>query len=119
MNSLEASVRDNKTKGQLNTLKKSGNVPAIIYGGKENNQKVSISKKLLKSFIEKENFLSSIIQLNINGKSQDVLPKLFIKCDRCDETYIRKEINYVDHVRDQALANTEPKETEEKQLPAT
>ena len=75
MNSLEASVRDNKTKGQLNTLIKSGNVPAIIYGGKENNQKVSISKKLLKSFIEKENFLSSIIQLNINGKSQNVLPR--------------------------------------------
>ena len=75
MNSLEASVRDNKTKGQLNTLKKSGNVPAIIYGGKENNLKVSISKKLLKSYIEKENFLSSIIQLNINGKSQNVLPR--------------------------------------------
>ena len=38
-------------------------------------------------------------------KSQENLPKLFIKCDRCDQTYLRKEINYVDHVRDQALAN--------------
>ena len=57
MNSLEASVRDNKTKGQLNTLRKSGNVPAIIYGGKEKNQKISISKKLLKSFIEKKIFI--------------------------------------------------------------
>ena len=75
MNSLEASVRDNKTKGQLNAIKNSGNVPAIIYGGKEENQKISISKKLLKSLIEKENFLSSIIQLNINGKSQNVLPR--------------------------------------------
>ena len=75
MNSLEASVRDNKTKGQLNAIKNSGNVPAIIYGGKEENQKISISKKLLKSFIEKENFLSSIIQLNMNGKSQNVLPR--------------------------------------------
>ncbi len=75
MNSLEASVRDNKTKGQLNAIKNSGNVPAIIYGGKEENQKISISKKLLKSLIEKENFLSSIIQLNINGKPQNVLPR--------------------------------------------
>ena len=75
MNSLEASVRDNKTKGQLNAIKNSGNVPAIIYGGKEENQKISISKKLLKSLIEKENFLSSIIQLNMNGKSQNVLPR--------------------------------------------
>tara|TARA_B100001564_G_C20659593_1_gene680912 strand:- start:1431 stop:2651 length:1221 start_codon:yes stop_codon:yes gene_type:complete len=47
--------------------------------------------------------ISSFIPILL--KSQDVLPKLFIKCDRCDETYIRKEINYVDHVRDQALAN--------------
>ena len=75
MNSLEASVRDNKTKGQLNAIKNSGNVPAIIYGGKEENQKISISKKLLKSLIEKENFLSSIIQLNMNGRSQNVLPR--------------------------------------------
>ena len=47
--------------------------------------------------------ISSFIPILL--KSQDVLPKLFIKCDRCDQTYIRKEINYVDHVRDQALAN--------------
>ena len=75
MNSLEASTRENKTKGQLNTLRTNGQVPAIIYGGKENNQKISISKKLLKNLIEKENFLSNIIILNINGKSQNVLPR--------------------------------------------
>ena len=75
MNSLEAITRNNKTKGQLNAVRNEGNVPAIIYGGKENNQKISISKKLLKTFIEKENFLSSIITLNINGKSQNVLPR--------------------------------------------
>ena len=75
MNSLEVSIRDNKTKGQLNSIRVNGNVPAIIYGGKEENQKISISKKLLKTLIEKEDFLSSIITLNINGKSQDVLPR--------------------------------------------
>tara|TARA_S200000501_G_scaffold80315_1_gene72140 strand:- start:1102 stop:1833 length:732 start_codon:yes stop_codon:yes gene_type:complete len=75
MNSLEAITRNNQTKGQLNAVRNEGNVPAIIYGGKENNQKISISKKLLKTFIEKENFLSSIITLNIDGKSQNVLPR--------------------------------------------
>ena len=39
MNSLEANVRDTKSKGQLNALRKSGNVPAVIYGGKDQNQK--------------------------------------------------------------------------------
>ena len=75
MNSLEASIRDNKTKGQLNTIRNNGNVPAIIYGGKEENQKIFISKKLLKSLIEKENFLSNILTLKIDGKTHNVLPR--------------------------------------------
>ena len=75
MNSLEANIRDNKSKGQLNALRKNGNVPAIIYGGKEQNQKISISKKFLKTLIENENFLSSIISLKIEGKVQNVLPR--------------------------------------------
>ena len=75
MNSLEANIRDNSTKGQLNAIRNNGSVPAIIYGGKDKNLKVSISKKLLKVLIEKENFLSNIITLNIDGKSQNVLPR--------------------------------------------
>ena len=75
MNSLEANIRTNQTKGQLNAIRDNGNVPAIIYGGKDENQKIYISKKLLKTLIEKENFLSSIITLNIDGKPQNVLPR--------------------------------------------
>ena len=75
MNSLEANVRNNFTKGQLNAIRNSGNVPAIIYGGKDQNQKISISKKMLKNLIDKENFLSNIITLNVEGKSQNVLPR--------------------------------------------
>ena len=78
MISLDATVRTNKTKGQLSTIRLNGNVPAIIYGGKEENEKVSISKKILKSTIEKENFLSSIITLSVNGKNQNVLPREII-----------------------------------------
>ena len=75
MNSLEANIRNNSTKGQLNTIRNSGEVPAIIYGGKDQNQKISISKKLLKTLIEKENFFSTIISLSVDGKPQDVLPR--------------------------------------------
>tara|TARA_B100001121_G_C18637821_1_gene597632 strand:- start:610 stop:1338 length:729 start_codon:yes stop_codon:yes gene_type:complete len=75
MNSLEVSIRNNKTKGQLNSIRASGYVPAIIYGGEEENQKISISSKLLKNLIEKENFLSNILTLKIDGKSLNVLPR--------------------------------------------
>ena len=75
MISLDANTRDNKTKGDLSTIRDSGNVPAIIYGGKEKNEKISVSKKLLKLTIEKENFLSNIVTLKVNGKDQNVLPR--------------------------------------------
>ena len=75
MISLDANTRNNKTKGELSTIRINGNVPAIIYGGKDENEKISISKKILKSTIEKENFLSNIITLKVNGKNQNVLPR--------------------------------------------
>ena len=75
MNSLEANIRDNKTKGELNAIRNNGEVPAIVYGGKDENQKVSISKKKLKYLIEKENFLSNIITLNVGDKNLNVLPR--------------------------------------------
>ena len=75
MNSLDSNIRNNTTKGELNAIRNSGNVPAIIYGGKDQNQKISISKKLLKFLIDKENFLSNIITLNVDGKTQNVLPR--------------------------------------------
>ena len=75
MISLNANTRNNKTKGELSAIRDDGGVPAIIYGGKNENEKISVSKKLLKSTIEKENFLSSIITLKIDGKDQNVLPR--------------------------------------------
>ena len=45
MNSLDASIRNTKSKGEVNSLRLKGEVPAIIYGGTEKNQKISLSKK--------------------------------------------------------------------------
>ena len=75
MNSVNVTTRDTKTKGEINSLRKQGNVPAIIYGGADQNQKISISKKIIRSLVDKENFLSNILTLNIDGKSENVLPK--------------------------------------------
>ncbi len=93
MNSLDANIRNTETKGELNSLKNNGSVPAIIYGGENQNEKISISKKILKSLIENENFLSSIITLNVDGKTQKVLPRE-IKYD-----IISDEPTHVDFLR--------------------
>tara|TARA_B100000674_G_scaffold113196_1_gene84549 strand:+ start:899 stop:1615 length:717 start_codon:yes stop_codon:yes gene_type:complete len=75
MNTLEANIRNTKTKSELTLLRNNGGVPAIIYGGESQNEKVSISKKLLKSLLENQNFLSTILTLNVDGKPQNVLPR--------------------------------------------
>jgi len=75
MNSIEANIRNTNTKGEVNSLRINGNVPAVVYGGSEKNQKIYLSKKNIKNLIEKENFLSNIITINLDGKSENVLPK--------------------------------------------
>ena len=75
MISLDANIRNTKTKGELSALRNNGSVPAVIYGGEAQNETVSISKKILKSLIDKENFLSNIVTLNVDGKPQNVLPR--------------------------------------------
>tara|TARA_B110000914_G_scaffold13929_1_gene10914 strand:- start:1008 stop:1700 length:693 start_codon:yes stop_codon:yes gene_type:complete len=75
MNSLKASIRNTKSKGDVRSLRLDGNIPGIIYGGTEQNEKVSVSKKTLKSLLDKESFLSNVITLNLDGKPQNVLPR--------------------------------------------
>ena len=75
MSSLEANQRLSKTKGSNNLLRKQGLVPCIVYGGKEENELISISKKHLKSLIDKENFLSNVLKIKIKEKEIDVLPR--------------------------------------------
>ena len=93
MNTLEANTRTTKSKGEVRSLRLNGEVPAIIYGGSDQNEKVSISKKVLKSLLDKEGFISSIISINIKGKNQNVLPR--------DITYnvISDEPTHVDFLR--------------------
>ena len=61
MNSLEANTRNTKSKGDVRSLRLNGNVPAIIYGGSEQNEKVSVSKKILKSLLDKEGFYQALL----------------------------------------------------------
>ena len=75
MNSLKANTRNTKSKGDVRSLRLAGNIPGIVYGGTEQNQKVTVLKKTLKTLIAKKNFLSNIITLNLDGKPQNVLPR--------------------------------------------
>ena len=75
MSILQATIRDTKTKGQVKDLRNNGSVPGIIYGGEQPNEKISITTKEIKNLINKENFLSNVVSINLDGKEQKVLTR--------------------------------------------
>ena len=75
MTNLKATKRDNLTSGSNNKLRAKGFVPAILYGGKDSNQNISVSKKDISNIINSETFLSKVIQLDIDGKKEKVIPR--------------------------------------------
>ena len=75
MSTIQATIRETKTKGQVNVLRNKGSVPGIVYGGEQPNEKISITTKEIKNLINKENFLSNVISINLDGKEQKVLTR--------------------------------------------
>ena len=75
MSTIQATIRDTKTKGQVNDLRSKGNVPGIVYGGEQPNEKISITTKELKNLINEENFLSNVISISLDGKEEKVLTR--------------------------------------------
>ena len=75
INNLKATKRDSKTTSDLNVLRTKGFIPAVLYGGKNPNLNISVEEKLVKDIINSESFLSTIIDLNIDGKTEKVIPR--------------------------------------------
>ena len=75
MTTVSAKKRETKTTGDINKLRLDGLIPGILYGGSKQNQKISLSKNSIKILIDSDNFLSNILNLNIDGKEEKVLPK--------------------------------------------
>tara|TARA_A100001011_G_scaffold384609_1_gene457481 strand:- start:1020 stop:1781 length:762 start_codon:yes stop_codon:yes gene_type:complete len=75
MNNLKAIKRESTSNGQVNKLRAQGLIPAILYGGKDPNAKISIEKKSIASILDSDSFLSKVIELDIEGNKQKVIPR--------------------------------------------
>jgi len=75
INNLKATRRDSKTTGDLNVLRGKGFIPAVLYGGKNPNLKISVEEKRFNNIFNSESFLSTIIDLDIDGKTEKVIPR--------------------------------------------
>ena len=75
MNNLKATKREKLSTGSNNELRAKGYIPAVLYGGKNPNQNISVSKKDVSGIINSETFLSKVLEIDIDGKKEKVIPR--------------------------------------------
>jgi len=75
MNILKATKRTTNSAGQINKLRMDGFVPAVLYGGKKNNLNISLKKLHIEDAIKTETFMSRVLDLDIDGNPEKVVPK--------------------------------------------
>ncbi len=70
---IEASVRDDLGKGASRRLRREGNIPAIVYGGKKPPVSLTINHNELLKHLDHEAFFSHILELDIDGETDEVV----------------------------------------------
>ena len=74
MESFKALER-NKDTGSTKSLLTKGMVPGIIYGKGSEPTKIALEDKILKKLMNSGSFYSTIIDIDISGKVEKILPK--------------------------------------------
>ena len=73
--SLAASERQTEGKSANRNLRRSGYIPGVLYGGKEEPKKISIMEKDIVKATEIAGFATQILRISMDGKDVDVVVK--------------------------------------------
>src|SRR5580704_18240366 len=63
------------TKGTARVLRRQGQVPGVIYGGKQTPVMIAIEGNLLARYIDNPGFFTHLFDIEIGGKKHRVLPR--------------------------------------------
>ena len=72
---LAAVARSGTGKGAARSVRREGRVPAVIYGGGVKPEPISVDYKDVNKFIYAGHFLTSIFELELDGRKERVLPR--------------------------------------------
>ena len=72
---LAAVTRSGTGKGAARSVRREGRVPAVIYGGGLKPEPVSVDYKDVNKLIYSGHFLTSIFELEVDGRKERVLPR--------------------------------------------
>jgi large subunit ribosomal protein L25 len=74
---LKAEARDRVGKGSARALRRSGHVPAVIYGDKKPPVSIALPHKEVTMKIHGGGFLTTVATIDVDGEKHKVLPKDF------------------------------------------
>lgn len=74
---LKANARPKSGKGAARAERRAGRVPAVIYGNKQPPQPISVEGPELRQRILAGRFLTTIFDINLDGKKHRVIPRDF------------------------------------------
>lgn len=72
---LAASVRSGTGKGAARSVRREGRIPGVVYGGGEAAQPISLDYKTVNQAIYAGRFLTTIFEIDIDGKTERVIPR--------------------------------------------
>lgn len=70
---LSAAVRSDEGKGASRRLRREGSVPAVVYGGNQDAQSVTLRQNEVTRNLQDEAFYSSLLTLDVAGEKQTVV----------------------------------------------
>jgi large subunit ribosomal protein L25 len=75
LTSLAAQTREGVGKGANRSLRRSGRVPAVVYGDNAPQEMISLERKELRRALHNPRFFSTLCSLQVNGEAVRVLPR--------------------------------------------
>jgi large subunit ribosomal protein L25 len=72
---LAAAARTGTGKGAARSVRRESRVPAVIYGGGEAPQPISLDYKTINQLIYAGRFLTTIFEIDVDGKVERVVPR--------------------------------------------
>jgi len=72
---VDAQLRSDEGKGASRRLRRTGMVPAVIYGGSSAPQSIALPLNVMLQHIEHEAFFSHILDINVAGKGEKAVVK--------------------------------------------
>jgi large subunit ribosomal protein L25 len=70
---LNAELRTDMGKGASRRLRRAYKLPAIVYGAGKDPENLTLEQKDVQHQLQFESFYTQVLELNVNGKKQDVL----------------------------------------------